>query len=85
MREFKFHPTRLWRIDFAWPERKLAVEIESSVHRIKGRFAGDIPKYNALSLCGWTLLRYTAQMVKSAQAIDEVKAFLASKRAEDIA
>jgi hypothetical protein len=42
-REYQFDSSRKWRIDFAWPDRKLAVEIESSVHRIKGRFASDIP------------------------------------------
>jgi very-short-patch-repair endonuclease len=75
-REFKFHPTRGWRVDFAWPDRKLAVEIESSVHRIKNRFASDIPKYNALQLNGWTLFRFTAKMVVSAEAIDTVKTVL---------
>ena len=74
--EYRFDDVRKWRIDFAWPDRKLAVEIESSVHRIKGRFARDMEKYNALASRGWTLLRYTAKMVKSAQAIDSVKAIL---------
>ena len=26
--EYKFHPMRKWRIDYAWPDIKLAVEIE---------------------------------------------------------
>ena len=72
VREYVFHATRKWRIDFAWPHLKLAVEIESSVHRIKSRFAGDIPKYNELQKQGWTLLRYTRQMVEAGTAIDEV-------------
>jgi very-short-patch-repair endonuclease len=71
-REYQFDSSRKWRIDFAFPDRKLAVEIESSVHRIKGRFASDIPKYNALQKAGWTLLRYTAQMVHAGTAIDDV-------------
>jgi very-short-patch-repair endonuclease len=75
-REFRFDSVRGWRLDFAWPRRKLAVEIESSVHRIKGRFATDLDKYNALQLDGWMLLRYTAKMVHSAQAIDTVKKIL---------
>lgn len=78
--EYMFHPTRLWRIDFAWPSRKLAVEIESSVHRIKSRFASDLDKYNALQLDGWTLLRFTAKMVKSGHAIDTVKQVLSASR-----
>lgn len=76
IREYIPFPPRKWRLDFAWPERKLAVEIESSVHRIRNRFASDIPKYNRLALEGWTLLRFTRQMVESAEAIDTVKAVL---------
>jgi len=26
--EYKFHPDRRWRFDFAWPDIKLAIEIE---------------------------------------------------------
>lgn len=32
--EYKFHPTRRWKIDFAWPEVKLAVEIEGGIFGI---------------------------------------------------
>mgnify|MGYP006149714629 CR=1 FL=1 len=28
VKEHKFHPKRKWRLDLAWPEEKLAVEIE---------------------------------------------------------
>ena len=75
-REHVFHPDRKWRIDFAWPDLKLAVEVESSVHRIRSRFAGDLDKYNALNRDGWTLLRYTRKMIESGQAINEVTAVL---------
>ena len=77
-REYVPFPPRKWRLDFCWPDRKLAVEIESSVHRIKSRFASDLDKYNRLNLEGWTLLRYTRKMVETAEAIDTVKAFLRS-------
>lgn len=76
-REYCFHLTRKWRIDFAWPDRKLAVEIESSVHRIKSRFAGDLDKYNALSRANWRLFRFTAKMVESGEAINTVLEVLA--------
>jgi hypothetical protein len=71
-REYVFHATRKWRIDFCWPDRKLAVEIESSVHRIKGRFSRDMEKYNAIQLAGLMLLRFTAKDVKAGTAIDTV-------------
>jgi len=82
VREFHFDPVRKWRIDFAWPDRKLAVEIESSVHRIKGRFSRDIDKYNALEKSGWTLLRYTAKMVTAGIAINDVLEWLKGNRNE---
>ncbi len=33
-REFRFHPSRKWRFDFAWPRVRVAIEIEG------GSFAG---------------------------------------------
>lgn len=64
--EYKFHPYRKWRIDFAWPHYKLAVEIEGGVW-IKGRhnrgkgFLSDMEKYNELNRMGWHLFRFTPQ------------------------
>jgi len=26
--EYRFHPSRKWRFDIAWPERRVAVEVE---------------------------------------------------------
>ena len=68
-REYIFHPTRKWRIDFAWPEEKLAVEIEGGIyshgrHTRATGFLGDIEKYNALTELNWSLLRYPADMKK---------------------
>ena len=83
-REYCFHLTRKWRIDFAWPDRKLAVEIESSVHRIKSRFAGDLDKYNQLNKQGWMLLRYTAKMVDSGEAINDILEMLNRSRTEAV-
>lgn len=71
-REFIFAPPRRWRIDFAWPELKIAVEVESSVHRIKNRFAGDLEKYNELTKRGWRLFRYTRKMIETGAPILEV-------------
>ena len=29
--EYRFHPERRWRADFAWPEKKLLVEVDGGV------------------------------------------------------
>lgn len=66
--EYKFHPTRKWRIDYAFPDVKLAVEIEGGVwtrgrHTRGAGFKGDMEKYNALTEAGWHLLRYEPKKI----------------------
>ena len=29
--EYKFHPTRRWRFDLAWPDKKVAVEVQGGI------------------------------------------------------
>jgi very-short-patch-repair endonuclease len=74
-REVRFSLTRRWRFDFAWPAKKLAVEIEGGSWKI-GRhqrpqgFTADCEKYNSAVLSGWRVLRFTTEMVLSGEAID---------------
>lgn len=61
-REFRFHPTRRWRFDYAWPEHKVALEVEGGVwtagrHTRAAGFLKDVEKYNEAELLGWTVLR----------------------------
>lgn len=73
-REYRFDAVRRWRIDFAWPAFKLAVEVEGLTYaggrhqRIQG-FERDEEKYNALQLAGWTLLRFSGAAIRSAFAV----------------
>jgi very-short-patch-repair endonuclease len=67
---------RGWRLDFAWPDRMLAVEIDGAVHRIKGRFRSDIERHNVLALLGWRVLRFSPSDVSSGKAIDVLRAVL---------
>ncbi len=65
LQEYRFHPTRRWRFDLAWPSVKLAVEIEGrGRHQTFMGFAKDAEKYNAALLLGWRVLRYPAAFVK---------------------
>ena len=69
--EFRFHPTRRWRFDYAWPDRLLAVEVEGGAwtggrHTTGAGFVSDMEKYNAATLAGWRILRYLPRQLKLA-------------------
>ena len=65
-REFRFHPQRKWRFDFAWPEKRVAVEVDGGIF-IGGRHVdpmgghNDRSKHNAATALGWKVLRYDAR------------------------
>lgn len=51
-----------WRLDFAWPKHRIALEVEGGVwsrgrHVRGGGYREDVRKYNALAANGWTLFR----------------------------
>jgi very-short-patch-repair endonuclease len=69
---------RRWRIDFAWVDARLALEVEGAVwtrgrHTRPRGFLGDIDKYNALALRGWRLLRATPAQVNDGTALAWLK------------
>ena len=61
-KEFRFHPVRKWRADFAHLESRTLIEIEGGIY-INGRhnrgagFAADLEKYLEASLAGWRVVR----------------------------
>lgn len=78
--EFKFHPTRKWRFDFAIPDKMIAIEYEGvygggkSRHTTVGGYTADAEKYNEAAKLGWKVLRYTAKSYT--KLIDDLKQML---------
>lgn len=68
-REYRALPNRKYRMDFAWPDCKFALECDGSVHRIKARFLSDIERHNLITLAGWKVLRVGRLQIKSGQAM----------------
>ena len=60
--EFRFHPKRRWRADFAHLESRTLIEVEGGIW-ISGRhnratgFIADLEKYLEATLAGWTVIR----------------------------
>jgi very-short-patch-repair endonuclease len=62
--EYRFAPPRKWRADWAWPDHRVALEVEGGVwtggrHTRGAGFLKDCEKYNELAALGWRLLRTT--------------------------
>jgi very-short-patch-repair endonuclease len=86
VREHKFHPTRRWRFDFAFPERRVAVECEGAIwtsgrHTRGSGFVADAEKYNAAAALGWFVFRFDGAAVKSGEAIKFMAGVLAEQKA----
>ena len=80
-REYRFHDTRKWRFDFAYPDKQIAIEVEGGVYKngrhTRGKgFTNDCEKYNAATELGWRVFRYTTAMVNQGLAIEQLKRIL---------
>lgn len=80
VREHKFATDRRWRFDFAWPDLRLALEVEGGTwvngrHNRASSIAKDMEKYNQAGLLGWTVLRYTGDMIDAGLADADLIAF----------
>ncbi len=76
VREHRFHPTRAWRFDFAWPSIKLALELDGrGRHQTVKGVREDCEKLNAAVIMGWRVLRYPATDIANVDAwVSEVQA-----------
>lgn len=74
--ELQFHPSRKWRFDFAWPDAKVAVEIEGGTFSGKGsrHTSGighhrDCDKYNAAAIAGWCVIKFTSYHLRESPGV----------------
>lgn len=76
--EFRFHPTRRWRFDYAWPQHRVALEIEGGIwtggrHTRGVGFVRDMEKYNTATVMGWKVLRCQPADIRKLPILDMVK------------
>lgn len=80
-REFRFHPVREWRFDFAWPQYLVAAEVDGGGwtfgrHNRPRTFAEDLAKMAHAQLLGWVVFRCTPQQVADGYALRWLRAHL---------
>lgn len=67
-----------WRFDFAWPELKVAVEVEgggwtNGRHTRGAGFEGDLVKYDRAMRLGWSVYRCSPAMVRNGDALKTIE------------
>ena len=76
--EFQFHKTRKWRADFHIKNTKLLIEVEGGIwsggRHTRGKgYIGDMEKYNAATMMGYQVLRFSTEQVTSGFAIKQIE------------
>ena len=76
--EFKFHAKRKWRADFHITGKKLLVEVEGGIwsggRHTRGKgYLGDMEKYNAATVMGYRVIRFSTEQVISGLAIQQIE------------
>jgi len=83
-REHQFHPSRKWKFDFAFVDRKVAIECEGGMW-VNGRHSrgsgavADMEKYNAAAALGWFIFRFDILKIRSGHAIDLIDSVLKNR------
>tara|TARA_R110002020_G_scaffold28797_3_gene91387 strand:+ start:770 stop:1126 length:357 start_codon:yes stop_codon:yes gene_type:complete len=83
VREFKFHPKRKWRFDFAFPEAMVAVEADGGEYCQNGgrhSSSSDYEKINQATILGWRVLRYRGSTIKNNpyEVVQQIKYMVAN-------
>lgn len=80
-------PERGWRLDLAWPDWKIGVEINGGIwaglpsHTGRGHVR-DMEKINAAQARGWVIVQVLPSQVKSAELVLLVRQVLAHRTKE---
>jgi len=78
VRELRAIPKRRFRIDFAWPDLKLAVEVQGGLwtrgrHSRPMGIVKDYEKFNLLTLHGWRVLLLTSLDVRGEKGLEMIR------------
>ncbi len=79
-RQYRFDPIRRWAFDFAWPERRVSVEIQGGIyaktrlgHSSGSGIEAGMEKHNAAQLAGWIVLAYSDHGINDGSMVEDVR------------
>ena len=77
-REYRFHPIRRFRFDYAIPSKMIAIEQEGGAwtngRHTRGKgYISDMEKYNLATSMGWRVLRFTPDQMMTTETINLIK------------
>ena len=80
-REFKFHDTRKWRLDYAWPDKMVAMErdgltYEGGRHQRMQGYEDDCEKLNTALTLGWKVLRVPPKHIDNGKVFEWLRELL---------
>jgi len=76
--ELRFHDERMWRFDFAWPDKLVALEVQGGIFS-RGRHArprgvlNDYEKFSEAAILGWRVILVTGVEISNGEAIDRLR------------
>lgn len=81
-REFRFHPTRKFRADFAYPDHRLLIEVDgggfvAGRHTRGAGFEKDCEKASEAACLGFRVIRVTPRQVEDGRAVEWIARALA--------
>ena len=84
VREYRFHPTRQWRFDYAIPDLRIAIEIDGGIwingrHNRASGYLGDMEKFNTAATLGWVVLKFTPLEQYSQKTLELITQTIANK------
>ena len=85
VREHRFHPVRRWRFDYAWPEQRVALEVDGGVwtggrHTRGAGFIKDMEKLNAATVAGWRVVRVVPSKLCASATVGMLESLLVPER-----
>ena len=78
--QYKFHPKRRFRADFAWPDAMLLVECDGAVwkgtkggHTSGKGYTSGCEKQDEAAVLGYRLMRFTREQIESGYAVGAIE------------